>query len=393
MKTSFPAFLLRGLRFSLMTGGLVFFVLLGIRFAAAPDSGDPPPPPFDTQPLIRGDLHLTLSATGALSALGTVEVGTQVSGTISEVLVDYNDAVRKGQILAILDTALLDADLKEARASEIRAAASLRQADAELSRHRSLYEKGYLSQQEYLSLTTEREKAQADLFSAQAKRVRAETNRSHAVIRSPIDGKVIERSVEAGQTVAASMNTPTLFILAENLRQMQILAKVDETDIGQIRVGQPIRFTVEAWPDMHFSASVTRIRLNPETISNVVTYTVEAEAANPESRLLPGMTATLDFEISRAEKALIAPEAALRFTPEGRDRPDTPGVWKMEGGKPRFVPVVPRLSDGLSVALGATQELEEGDVLATAMKKDREPQASRPLLSRLFGPPRRGPRN
>jgi HlyD family secretion protein len=272
----------------------------------------------------RGSLETLVSSTGTLAAVETVEVGTQVSGTISRILADYNDHVVKGQILAVLDQSLWNAQVKEAEANVNKAHAVLIQAEDEFNRNQPLFEKGFLSAQEFLPVRIGVDTAKAALAAAEASLARAKTNLGYTVIRSPIDGTVIKRNVEAGQTVAASLNTPTLFLIARNLRQMQIEADVDESDIGQIRNGQEVRFTVQSYNERVFHGRVTQIRLQPRTVSNVVNYTVLVEADNTDGLLLPGMTATLDFVVSKTENALLAPNAALRFQPPGEQDEATP---------------------------------------------------------------------
>ncbi|MFH1221383.1 MAG: efflux RND transporter periplasmic adaptor subunit [Candidatus Eisenbacteria bacterium] len=263
----------------------------------------------------RGDLESVVTATGTLSAVGTVEVGTQVSGRLAEIFVDFNDKVHKGQIVAVLDTTLLEAAVKDAEASLMSAKAQYDQAKSEYDRNLPLSEKGYLSEQEFLPIRIAVQIREASLKSAEAALDRAMANLRYAVIRSPIDGTIIQRNNEPGQTVAASLSAPTLFIVAENLSDMQILASVDETDIGQIKEGQPVRFTVQANPDQMFEGTVSQVRLQPQTVQNVVNYTVVIDTKNDKGLLLPGMTATVDFLIAQRKGVLLVPNAALRLVP------------------------------------------------------------------------------
>ena len=272
-------------------------------------------PPYKFTRIARGDLENLVSGTGTLSAVGTVEVGTQVSGTIDRLLADFNQRVEQGQLLAVLDTSSLAASVRDAEAGVARARAQHNQAVDEYERHVFLAEKGYLSESELRSLATTVEMARAGLQSAEAMLHRARTSLQHAEIRAPIDGTIIQRSVEAGQTVAASLQTPTLFVIVEDLARMEILALVDESDIGRIREGQEVRFTVQTYPDEEFHGQVRQIRLQPQTLQNVVNYTVVVDAPNQEGILLPGMTATVDFVVESVEDVLLAPAAALRFQP------------------------------------------------------------------------------
>ena len=279
------------------------------RTAEAETSG------YDFVAIERGDLESLVSVTGTLAALEMVEVGTQVSGTVARVLMDYNDQVEKGQLLAVIDPDLLDAAVRDAEAGLARTRAQLEQAEAELAQNEPLFAQGLISQHDVLPVRTGVTTAKAAVVSAQAAVDRARRNRAYAEIFSPIDGVVIARHVEPGQTVAASFSTPTLFTIARDLAQMQILAQVDESDIGQIRVGQTVRFTVPAFPDQTFAGAVREVRLQPQTVQNVVSYTVVVDAANPDGLLLPGMTATADFVVQEVRDVLKVANAALRLRP------------------------------------------------------------------------------
>lgn len=267
----------------------------------------------------RGDLENVVTSTGTLSAVGTVEVGTQVSGIIDRVLVDYNDHVKKGQLLAVLDTTVLATNVRDAQSSVTRSKAQLEQAESDYTYNQELYQKKLISQQTFIAAKTAAATATANLQSAMISLERAQLNLKHAYIRSPIDGTVIQRNVEPGQTVAASFSTPTLFLIAEDLANMEIHALVDESDIGQIHDGQQVRFTVQAYPDKSYSGMVRQIWLQPSTVQNVVHYTVVISARNDDGTLLPGMTATTDFLVESRKDVLLIPNAALRLQP-------TPGM-------------------------------------------------------------------
>ncbi len=271
---------------------------------------------YEFAEVTRGDLENVITATGALSAVGTVEVGTQVSGTIANVYVDYNQTVRQGQVMAVLDTTMLAATVRDARANAKAAEAQYEQVLRAHKRIQELFEQGLVSDAEVEESLTNLKSAEASLLGAQASLDRQRANRSYAVIRSPIDGTVIMRNVEQGQTVAASFSTPTLFTIAEDLRQMEIHALVDESDIGQIEEGQRVRFTVEAYIDEVFSGTVRQVWLQPETISNVVNYTVVVDAMNDRGLLLPGMTATVDFLLDDLHDVLLVPNSALSIQPD-----------------------------------------------------------------------------
>lgn len=391
--------LLPAVKGGLMLCGAVYLVVLAASYVSS-WSADSDEPVYQFAELRRGTLESKVSSTGTLAAVETVEVGTQVSGTIARLEVDYNDAVRKGEVLAVLDQALFAAQVKEAEASVAKARAGLAQAEDEFQRNQPLFDKGFLSAQEFLPVRIGVDTARAALAAAEASLVRAKTNLAYTVIRSPIDGTVIKRSVEAGQTVAASLNTPTLFLIARDLKQMQIEADVDESDIGRIRTGQAVRFTVQSYPDKTFTGTVSQLRLQPRTISNVVNYTVLVEAANPEGVLLPGMTATLDFVVSRVENALLAPNAALRFQPpaeKGEVAAAAPATKSAEttgrlhvvapGGTLRAIAVGKGESDGV-VTVVSGEGVEAGMQVVSGIKP--EPKEKTGNFFSFLRPPRGG---
>ncbi len=263
----------------------------------------------------RGDLESIVSSTGTLSAVTTVQVGSQVSGTISKLFVDFNSKVRKGQLIALIDTTILMANYKDAQISLYKAKAQLEQSDNDFERMKTLYEKNLAAKSDYDLSKYNNALAKAAVKSAQLSLERAKTNLEYAYIKAPIDGTVIARNIDVGQTVAASFSAPTLFLIANDLSKMQILASVDESDIGQIKKGQKARFTVQAYPNKKFEGIVDQIRLSPTTIQNVVNYTVVVNVENKEGLLLPGMTATIDFLIQSASNVLKVSNSALRLRP------------------------------------------------------------------------------
>ncbi len=270
---------------------------------------------FTFAELKKGDISNTITSTGTLDAVKTVDVGTQVSGVIDKIFVDFNSDVKKGELLAILDTTNLALAIRDAKSNMEKAKSLYEQALAQYNRNQELYNKGFLSELDYISSKTNLESSLADYHSAQNSLQRALTNLKYAYIYSPINGKVINKNVEEGQTVASSFSSPTLFEIAENLSNMQILASVDESDIGQIKVGQEAKFSVEAYPSKEFTGKVVQIRLNSQVVSNVVNYTVVINAENKSKLLLPGMTATIDFYVEQKNNVLLIPNAALRFQP------------------------------------------------------------------------------
>ncbi len=299
---------------ALLITGILAIAVLGIWLLRS-GRRESAQPSFTFVTIVRGRLDTSISSTGALNPVGSVDVGTQVSGKISRIFVDFNDTVRKGQVLAVLDTTLLAAAVHDAEANILKARAEYDQAKNLYDRNLVMYENNYISESELIALRTQMEAARANLEAARIALARARTNLGYAVIRSPISGKVIYKNVQEGQTVAASLSTPTLFTIAEDLSRMEIYALVDESDIGKIELGQRARFTVEAYPDRTFAGSVRQIRLQPSTVQNVVNYTVVVEARNESGLLLPGMTATVEFIPEPAPETLLIPNSALRFQP------------------------------------------------------------------------------
>ena len=270
---------------------------------------------METMALQRGNIENLVSSTGTVEAIGTVQVGTQVSGTVDQVFVDFNSHVKKDQLIAVLDKRLLKSAVQESQANLMKVQAQLDLAESEFKRVKKLFSDKMISDQDYISAKTSVETSKAAVILAQTGLEKTETNLKYAEIRSPINGTVIQRNIEPGQTVAASFSTPTLFLIAEDLTQMEIHAFVDESDIGQIKNGQKVRFSVEAYPDESFTGVVRQIRLEPTTVSNVVNYTVIISAQNPKNLLLPGMTATVDFIAQKLDNVLLVPNSALRFKP------------------------------------------------------------------------------
>ena len=293
----------------------------------------------------RGDVTQVVSTTGKLQAIKSVQVGTQVSGQISELHVDFNDRVRKGQLLARIDPTVLEQEVRSAEASVERASASLDEKRRQFDRDTLLFERKVLSESDYETSRYNWRVARAELQSARIALARARRNLAYTEITAPIAGVVVERNVDVGQTVAASFSAPQLFLLAEDLSKLEILADVDESDIGQITQGQDVSFTVQSYPDRTFHGKVKQVRLQSTTTSNVVTYTVVVSVENPGGKLLPGMTATVDFEVAKAADVLKVPSAALRLQPTTamlaqlpkRARPDStrrqPGAARTGSGR------------------------------------------------------------
>jgi HlyD family secretion protein len=272
---------------------------------------------FETAKASRGMVNNSVTATGTVQAIKTVAVGTQVSGVISKIYADFNSHVKKGQLLAEIDKAPLMTNLESSQAALDDANAELVYQTANYNRTKALFDKQLVAQTDYDLALYNYQKTKAGVKTAQTNYDRSKINLDYATIYSPIDGVVLNRAVDEGQTVAASFNTPTLFSIANDLTQMQVEANIDEADIGQIRDAQKVEFTVDAFPEEKFKGEVTEIRLQPVTTSNVVTYTVIVKAPNPELKLMPGMTANITVIINESRKnTLVIPGKAIRFSPD-----------------------------------------------------------------------------
>lgn len=279
----------------------------------------------------RGDIVSSVTASGTLAAFTTVKVGSQVSGIISRLYVDFNSQVKKGQLLAELDPSSLQAQLDQRRADVDKAQVELRNQKIIFERDKNLLKNELMSQQEYDSAEAVMLSAEASLKQAQAALRQAETNLSYAKIESPIDGTVVDRQIDIGQTVAASFQAPTLFTIAQDLTRMQVSTNIDEADIGRIKTSEEAIFTVDAFPDHTFTGNVSQIRLSPQVVNNVTTYPVLIDVGNQNMLLKPGMTANVTIPVQKINDALKIPNAALRFRPDPADLEESQkggGNWK-----------------------------------------------------------------
>ncbi len=271
---------------------------------------------FDTVAVVKGSISNTVTATGTLEATNTVVVGTQVSGVIEKIYVDFNSKVKKGQLIAELDKSTLQSNLQNAEADLSNAEAELEYQKSTYERNQRLFEKQMISESDYDLSRYNYKKSEASLKSAKANLNRAKQNLEYTNIYAPIDGIVTNRAVEEGQTVTASMSTPELFTIANDLTEMQVEADVDEADIGVVKQGQRVEFTVDAFSDETFSGKITQVRLQPKESSNVITYTVIVTVANPDLKLKPGMTASITAYVQEVNDVLVLAGKAIRFTPD-----------------------------------------------------------------------------
>jgi HlyD family secretion protein len=263
----------------------------------------------------RGDVTIMVKSTGTLNADTTVNVGTQVTGTIWKLYADFNSIVKKGEIIAILDTTFLSASRIDAQAALERAQAQLDQAQRDYNRNKKLLDEKVVAESDYETTLTALAVAKASVTSAKAQLNHARVNLQYAVIPAPVSGVVISRNVELGQTVVSSMSSPTLFSIANDLSRMQVQADVDEADIGQVKVGQKATFTVDAYPDETFNGEIAQVRINPVMVQNVVNYIVIINVPNPNLKLMPGLTANISINVLKHDSILKVPANALSFTP------------------------------------------------------------------------------
>ena len=339
----------------------------------------------------------TVTATGTIEPVETVEVGTQVSGKVEKIYVDFNDVVKKGELLAELDKLTLNQNVSRAKASLTSAESQLNYAKLTYDRTKQLYESNAATLASYQEAQNSYTQAQMSKRNAQAAYDQALVDLSYAEIYSPIDGVVLDRAVEVGQTVAASFSTPTLFTLANDLTKMQVEAAVDEADIGQVKIGQRVNFTVDAYTYETFEGSVNQIRMKSTTTSNVVKYTVIISAPNPDLKLFPGMTANVTI-ITQEETGLAVPAEAFNFTPDEQvlkaiRKADKPEGQKPQGGRPQMdenggQPVKVGMSDGAYKIV--EQGLQAGDsVVLSAQYVVKEKQSKKGENPFMPGPPGR----
>ena len=350
---------------------------------------------YRVEPAVTRDITQSVSANGTLNPVVLVNVGTQVSGTVKKLSADFNDHVKAGQVLLELDPALLQAQVNQDVANVANAKAVLDLAIANEARSRTLWDQDSIAKQALDTAVQARESAEAQLKQAEATLAKDKVNLDYAVIRSPVSGVVVNRAVDLGQTVAASFQTPTLFQIAQDLSKMQIDSSFAEADVGYIKSGQPVQFTVDAFADRIFTAHVQQVRLNATTQQNVVTYDVVVAVDNPDQILMPGMTAYVSVQVAQSKQALAVPNAALRFRPaEGsevasKEKPqprtdDHSGtVYVTDVGKLRAIPVRTGISDGRFTEI-LDGDVKPGDPLVVASGEARTDATPSTLRLRAF---------
>jgi len=350
---------------------------------------------FRTEKATKGDLISSITATGTVNAVTTVLVGTQVSGTVKDIFVDFNSPVKQGQLIARIDPSIFDAqvaqaqaNLSVARANIDKAVVAVADAKRTLKRQKELFEKGMVARSDADAAETAFDTANTQVSAARAQAAQteaalkiAETNLRYTRIISPVNGTVVSRNVDIGQTVAASFQTPTLFTIAQDLTKMQIDSSVAEADIGKIQVGQPVEFTVDAYPDNPFHGKVSAIRNAPITVQNVVTYDVVVKVENPELKLKPGMTANVSIVVSSKKDVLRIPNTALRFRPaERRDmtarKEKGSGIWVLENNQPKRIAITTGVSDGAFTELLSGEIREGQEVIVESLVKPKGQSSS-----------------
>jgi HlyD family secretion protein len=385
----------------LIAGFIVLLVAIGAWYVVKKENGGPQ---YKTAVVHREDVEATVTATGTVNAVTTVLVGTQVSGTINALYVDYNSLVKKGQLLAQIDPAMFQAQVNQAKANLLNAEANLKKSEASLTDARRTYErnkqliaKNFIAQSDVDTSETnvqtnvaQIESSRALVLQNKAALDQAQTNLRYTKILSPVNGIVISRNIDVGQTVAASFQTPTLFTIAEDLTKMQIDTSVDEADIGNVKVGQEVRFTVDAYPDTNFTGKVFEIRNAAVIVQNVVTYDVVVQVSNNDLKLKPGMTANVSIITARRNGVVVVPNSALRFhlqdqgseSSNVQKRPAKenrgPAVWILEDNKPKKIQITVGISDG-SFTQVTSGPLKEGQdvIVATVGQSDQSQNAGR----------------
>ena len=373
---------------SLLLGIAVVAILGGGAWWWTARKGEAADSAYRTATIERGDIRVAISATGTLSAISTVTVGSQISGQVTDVLVDYNSEVKKGEVLARIDPSTYEAQIEQGNAQIANAQASLRQAQATLAnaeldytRKADLGRQKLVAQSDVDLARAARDQARAQVNAAQAQ-IRQQTastqttrvNLDRTVIRSPVDGVVLTRTIEPGQTVAASLQAPELFTIAEDLSKMKIELAVDEADIGQVKVGQAVSFTVDAFADRQFRGQVQQVRLSATTTSNVVTYPVVVSVDNSDGTLLPGLTVNAEIEVSKRDDILKVSNAALRYKPTGEAATATAAAQAPQGGQNRGGGI----GDDLARVAGSLQlKPDQQAAFDAALTALRERQAAR----------------
>ena len=359
---------------------------------------------FETAKVEKGNIQTSITATGTIEPVTSVTVGTQVSGIVSRLYVDYNSVVKRGQVIAELDRTNLISELNAQKASLASAQSSLNYQESNFKRYQTLYDKGLVSADEFESARLQYQQAKEQVAQSRESVQRAQTNLGYATITSPIDGVVLSKSVEEGQTVAASFNTPELFTIAQDLTNMRVIADIDEADIGGVKEGQRVAFTVDAFPEDTFEGSVTQVRQQATTESNVVTYEVWISAPNVDLKLKPGLTANVTIFTLEKNDVLTVPAKALRFQPneallqKGQTIEDCEGmrkVWTLENNVFKAHKVETGTTNGVTTEIVSgiaegTEVLTDFEISGGEMAMPQGAQGGNPFMPRPRGAANRG---
>ncbi|MCI0417012.1 efflux RND transporter periplasmic adaptor subunit [bacterium] len=361
----------------------IILLLIGLTFWLSSTSKRNKEPKYRTEKVEMGDVTATVTATGTLSAFETVQVGSQVSGIISKIYVDFNSKVKKGQLIAELDPTSFQAQVDQRQADLERARVETRNSQIAFERSKNLLENKLLAQSEFDVASANLQSNQASVKQAEAALRQAVTNLSYTKIESPIDGVVVDRQYDIGQTVAASFQAPTLFTIAQDLTRMQVATNIDEADIGKIQVGSRATFNVDAFSERRFEGKISQVRLSTQVVQNVVTYPVLIDVANPKLELKPGMTANVTIPVDTKTGVMKVHNAALRFRPDPEDLAEPPGkeekgtrrkesvVYTMDAeGKLKPVSVRTSITDGNFTAI-ESRNLKPGQIIVVGLTTSR----------------------
>ena len=355
---------------------------------------------YETTKIAKNTIVQVVEASGTINPVTTVNIGSQVSGLIKEIYVDFNSQVKKGQLLAQIDTSLFEAQLQQATANIANAKANYQKILAIMendkktyNRYKNLYARNFIAKSEfdlaeatYFSDMAQLDAAKAQISQAEASFKTASANMRYTKIISPVDGTVVSRAVDVGQTVAASFQTPTLFMVAQDLTNMQIETSVSEADIGKVKVGQEVNYTLDGYQDRVFHGKVTQVRISPTTVQNVVTYTVIVDVDNEEGLLIPGMTANVSIITSKKENIMTVPNSALKFTPITKgtvQRYKEQGIWVMENNRPKRVNITAGVSDDVNTEV-ISKDLKGDEVVIVGILNQKKSNKARGPRPRMF---------
>jgi len=355
------------------------------------------PPKYKTEKAIRGEIVETVTALGTVNPIVSTIVGSQVSGTIKKILVDYNSPVKKGQLLALIDPSIFESQVEQSKANLMTAKANLQKIksitvndEKTYLRNKNLFAQDFIAESDvdaalanYMSDLAQIEAAKAQIIQAEASLKNTQTNLRYTKILSPVNGIVISKNVDVGQTVAASFQTPTLFLVAQDLTQMQIDTNVSEADIGKVKVNQDVEYTLDGYPNATFYGKVKQVRNSPTTVQNVVTYDVVIQVTNKDLKLKPGMTANVSIITSKRKNTLMVANAALRFSPNKDKVYKNPGIWVLNKGELKRIDITVGISDSNYTEITSGNIKEGDDIIIESLDKEKK-SIDKPPRMRMF---------